>query len=323
MSDKSYTYAVARIRALELSLFSSSQLEQMIACSDYDSAVAFLIEHGWGDPQGENDGDSILKKEREKTWDIIREMVPDMTPFAVLSYQNLFHNLKAAIKGVCTNGVDSGLFYEGCSIPAEEMVRIVKEKDFESLPEFMREAAREAYESLLHGRDGQLCDIILDRAALEAVSQAGENSKVEIIRDYARSLVTVSDIKIAVRSCRTGKTLEFMRRAMAECQDLDVEKLMKAALQGEGAIRDYLNESGLKDAADALEQSSSAFECWCDNRLIETIRPQKYNPFSVGPLIAYILARENEIKSVRIILTGKQNNFPDSAIRERMREMYV
>ena len=35
--------------------------------------------------------------------------------------------------------------------------------------------------------------------------------------------------------------------------------------------------------------------------------PQKYNSFSVGPLFAYLLARENEIKTVRIILTGKLN----------------
>lgn len=323
MSDKDYTYAVARIRALEVSLFSASVLEQLLACADYESAVSFLLEHGWGDPQLENDGETILKTEREKTWKNIREMVSDMTPFDVLSYQNLFHNLKAAIKGVCTDGVDPGLFYEGCSISPEEMVRIVKEKEFESLPEFMRQAAAEAYETLLHGRDGQLCDVILDRAALEAVRDAGEKSKTGIIKDYARSLLVISNIKMAVRCCRTRKTLDFMKRAMVECEELNVEKLMKAALQGEGAIRDYLNEVGFKEAADALFESSSAFECWCDNRLIETIRPQKYNPFSVGPLIAYILARENEIKTVRIILTGKQNGFPESAIRERMREMYV
>ena len=57
--------------------------------------------------------------------------------------------------------------------------------------------------------------------------------------------------------------------------------------------------------------------------MMETIRPQKYNAFSVGPLVAYQLARENEIKTVRIILTGNQNEFPDEAIRERVREMYV
>ena len=72
-----------------------------------------------------------------------------------------------------------------------------------------------------------------------------------------------------------------------------------------------------------MRESPSAFERWCDNRIIETMQPQKYNAFSVGPLIAYVIARENEIKTVRIILTGKQNDLPEESIRERVREMYV
>ena len=89
------------------------------------------------------------------------------------------------------------------------------------------------------------------------------------------------------------------------------------------AICEYLAGTSYAGGADALKESPSAFERWCDNRMIETIKPQKYNSFSVGPLVAYELARENEIKTVRIILTGKQNGFSDEAIRERVREMYV
>jgi len=56
---------------------------------------------------------------------------------------------------------------------------------------------------------------------------------------------------------------------------------------------------------------------------MEAIKPQKYNPFSAGPLVAYVLARENEIKTVRIILTARLNELPEEQIRERIREMYV
>ncbi len=323
MSDIDYTYAVARIRALEVSLFSATTLEQLIACDSYEGCIAFLQERGWGDPQGEADADAILKREREKTWETIRGMVSDMEPFDVLSYQNLFHNLKAAIKEVCTEAINQNIFYEECPIGRDEMLRIIREKDFLSLPVFMQEPAQEAYETLLHSRDGQLCDAILDQAALNAIYHAGQQSKDTIVKEYAESLVAVTDIKIAVRSQRTKKSLEFMKRSMAECESLDIEALCKAALQSFEAICEYLISAGFKEASEALSQSSSAFECWCDNHLIETIRPQKYQSFSVGPLIAYILARENEIKTVRIILTGKLNDFPEHSIRERIREMYV
>lgn len=89
------------------------------------------------------------------------------------------------------------------------------------------------------------------------------------------------------------------------------------------ALTEYLKDTVYEGAVDALRLSPSAFERWCDNQIIETIRPQLYNPFTVGPVFAYVLARENEIKTVRIILSGKRNNLPEASIRERVREMYV
>ena len=51
MSEQ-YTYAVARIRALEVSLFSDSTIDQLIACQSYDQALQFLEEKGWGKQRG-------------------------------------------------------------------------------------------------------------------------------------------------------------------------------------------------------------------------------------------------------------------------------
>lgn len=203
------------------------------------------------------------------------------------------------------------------------MLDIIRSKEFSRLPEYMASAAKEAYETLLHTGDGQLCDVIVDKAALEAVYHAGERATDSIIRDYAESMVAIADIKIAVRSQKTAKTIEFMKRAMAPCKSLNVERLAKAACSSMEAIVDYLAGTVYAEGAAAIAESSSAFERWCDNRMMRTMQPQKYESFSVGPLVAYLLARENEIKTVRIILSGKQNGFSEEAIRERVREMYV
>ena len=101
-----------------------------------------------------------------------------------------------------------------------------------------------------------------------------------------------------------------MKKAMAECDTLDKERLIHAAVSGMDQIMGYLEggqETKYGDGALALAESASAFERWCDNQIMETIRPQLYNSFSLGPLVAYVLARENEIKTVRIILTGKRS----------------
>ena len=180
----------------------------------------------------------------------------------------------------------------------------MENREFSRLPSHMGNVAQEALETLLHTRDGQLCDIMIDKAALEAIRKAGKESGEPIIENYADTMVAIADIKIAVRSRKTGKSADFMRSAMAECDGVNVG-------------------TAYAKGAQALRESASAFERWCDNRMIEMLKPQKYEAFSVGPLLGYLIARETEIKTVRIILTGKQNGFSDEAIRERIREMYV
>ena len=126
-----------------------------------------------------------------------------------------------------------------------------------------------------------------------------------------------------MRACRTGKSREFLERALAPCDSLNVRELADAAASGAEAVEKYLETTEYREGAGELKESLSAFERWCDNLLIRRIRPQLYNAFGLGPLAAYILARESEIKSVRIVLSGKKNHLPEESIRERVRETYV
>ena len=215
MSNTKYTYAVARIRALEVSLFSDAVIEQLLACKTAEQALQLVTEKGWGDPSSDRDMDAVLKREEEKTWEVIRDVAPDMSVFDVLSYPKLYHNLKAAIKEVCTETRNPGIFYDDCQIPGREMLQIVENREFSKLPRGMSRVAEEAFDTLLHTRDGQLCDIMIDKAALDAICEAGRRSGEPIIQDYADTTVAIADIKIAVRSQKTGKSVDFMRSAMA------------------------------------------------------------------------------------------------------------
>ena len=321
MSEQ-YTYAVARIRALEVSLFSDQTIDQLIACGTYRQCLQFLEERGWGDPGAEPSAEAILAREEEKIWEVVKDLHISMDKFDVLSLPKQFHNLKAAVKTAATGKMVADIFYSGTAISGEELLDRSSRKAWDELPDMMREAAHEAFDTLLHTGDGQLCDILIDRACLDAIHRAGEAAKEQMIRDYAESTVAVADIRTAVRGQKTGKSAEFLSRAIAPCGTLDEGKLVRAAVTGEEALRDYLAETDYAGGGEALAQSDSAFERWCDNRMIETISPQKYNAFTIGPVIAWVIARQNEIKTVRIILSGKQNGLPEDSIRERVRKMY-
>ena len=89
--------------------------------------------NGWGDARytGKCRGD-IKQGAGKKVWETIRDLGVDMSVFDVLSYPNLFHNLKAAIKDACTSesGKHLNIYYEDTSISPDEMLEIVRSKDF-------------------------------------------------------------------------------------------------------------------------------------------------------------------------------------------------
>ncbi len=321
MSDD-YIYAVARVRSRELSLLNRQDMDQLLSCKTYDECIRVLGDKGWGDGTG-NSAEALLAAEDRKTWDFIRELVSDLSPFRVLLYPIDYNNLKAAIKCVVTNVEPFQVFLPGGTIAPEVLTQCVRESSFTQLPSHMAEAASRAYHTLLQTGDGQLCDVILDRACLEDVLAEGKTGGDQVLDKYAVLLCAVSNIKIAVRACKTGKTREFLDAALAPCPTLDTAALASSACDNLDAVFAYLAATPYSQAADMLKESYSAFEKWCDDQVMDLIREQKTNPFTVGPLFAYILARRNEIGSVRIILSGKLNGLDSDTIRQRVRDTYV
>jgi V/A-type H+-transporting ATPase subunit C len=322
MADNQYLYAVARIRTKEVSLLNKADLDQLMNCNNEAQCLRVLADKGWG-RTGDENADQILSAEHDKTWSLISELVEDMSVFNTFLYGNDFHNLKAAIKQVYTSSEFDHIYIRHGTITPEAVISAVREHNFGMLPEHMQSCAEEAYQVQMHTGDSGLCDVIIDRAALETMLQKGKATKNELFAAYTELRAAAANINIAIRSSRTGKKRAFLERAVASCDSLDKQELIEAALNGTEAIYEYLSSTVYEDAVAALRESSSAFERWCDNLIIRHIQPQLYNPFTISPLAAYILARENEIKTVRIVLSGKRNNIPDHSIRERLREMYV
>ncbi len=321
--EEQYTYAVARIRAKELTLLNKQDLEQLLSAKDYDDALRTLSDKGFGDGEHFANTEELLSYETQKTWKLIAELVKDMSVFDVFLYANDYHNLKAAVKAVITSVKTDKLFIKNGTVDPEVILEAVKKRDYQLLPEHMREVAQEAVSVLLKTRDGQECDILIDKASLNAVRRAGRESKNAMIDRYSELIVALTDIKIAVRASRVKKPAAFIKRALAPCDTLNVDSMTAAAAKSEADLYEYLSLTEYSDVVEEIKESMSAFEKWCDNRIMTHIKEQKRNPFTIGPLAAYILARDNEIKAVRIILSGKQNSLKDSSVRERLRDLYV
>ena len=323
MNDLDYIFAVARIRVKEKTLLTAGDFRQMASLKDEEAVLEFLQSHGFGEGAPSKSAEDILSFEEAKNLDLLRELNVDESFMTTLSYPKMFHNLKAGIQEMVTSEVHPHAFYPLPGFDRAFVMDVVTKREFERLPASMQEIAPEAIEIMLKTRDGQRLHTIVDRGCLTAMEQEAKNTKDPLFKEYLHLYAALANIKIAFRSLLMHKSYAFIREGLAPCSLLDIDLLAKSASKTMEDLCAFLKSSGFGDAAEALTVSPAKFEVWCDNRLIELIRQQKTVTESVGPVLAYYLARENEIKMARIILTAKANGFSEEVIAERMRVMYV
>ncbi|MBP3729389.1 MAG: V-type ATPase subunit, partial [Lachnospiraceae bacterium] len=169
---KDYIYEVARIRVMENSLLKKADFDQLLAEPDHESALAYLADKGWGN--GLAEAQTMLKAEEDAAWALMEELLKGGGELDILRLTKDYHNLKAAIKDLYASSSlpPERLYLEGGTLSGEEIRQAVMEKDYDRLPPAMAEAARKASEVLTRTGDGQACDGIIDRAALEALGEA-------------------------------------------------------------------------------------------------------------------------------------------------------
>ena len=66
-----YTYGVARIRALENTLFTDDTINNLLACGDYEECIRALRDKGWGNGIPDESLESMITEEKNKARHIL------------------------------------------------------------------------------------------------------------------------------------------------------------------------------------------------------------------------------------------------------------
>ncbi|MCR4924674.1 MAG: V-type ATPase subunit [Clostridiales bacterium] len=325
MRETEYAYAVARIRVNELKLLTTAELDQLVTAADYSEAMRKLADKGWPSPDSAYDYAKMLEDEADEAWNLIKEIIPDIHELDMLIVKNDFHNLKAALKCSVNDDDNPEDFYVKPScIDTSVITQAVDNHDFSVLPEYMQEAAKKAYDMIVKVNNGQLADVVLDTAAMETMISMAEKTGSSLLVKIADLICATANIKAAYRSAKTNKGQDFVQLIIADNKTLDKQSLIENTIQGVEKLIAYLENTQYAEPAKYLKDGdTTAFEKWCDDELMKLVGQAKFTSFGVEPIVAYYIAKDAEIKSVRIILSAKLNNLSADTIKKRVRELYV
>ena len=314
MNGTKYANAVGAVRAMENTLLSRSDIEQLINARSKAEINSIIASKNSGGANAEN---------LEDVWNMLMEYAPDCKELEILLYKNDFHNLKAVLKAIISNRDPQQYYISPSNVKLSVLTEAINSREYDELPEYMRGTAAEAYELITRTLDGQLSDSLIDTAALKAMQKSAFKFGGEFMQKYAKIITVCADIKTAYRCCLLNKSAQFMETAICGSEELEKEDLIKAALSGTESFFSFLETTSYANAAALLKDSASQYEKWCDDAVMELADEARIQAFGSDPLAAYFIAKEAEIKNLRILSVCKEFGADKETITERMRKLYV
>ncbi|MDE6788444.1 MAG: V-type ATPase subunit [Ruminococcus sp.] len=312
MSTIKYANAVAAVKAMENTLLTRNDMEQFInaaSASEIDSLIS-----------AKKGGNNISA---ESVWEMIHDYAPDSRELEILLYKNDFHNLKAALKSIISGREPEKYYIRPTNLDLNHLAQSVSAKDYENLPDFIRNTAEKAYDLIVETSDGQLADSFIDSATLNAMQKSSADFGGDFMQKYAQIITVCADIKTAYRLSRMKKQRNFIENAICGSTELDKDSLVRETLNGTESLLNFLESTPYSEAAKLLRDSPAQFEKWCDDAVMELAETARMKSFGTEPLIAYYIAAEAEQKNLRIITVCREFGADRETITERMRKLYV
>ncbi len=331
--DTDYMYSSARLRALETKMLGREGCERLLMAGSADEMIEQLAEFGYRpskkqESAGRVDRDATLLSALSDAFADVAEMLPQPHIVRVFQYKYDCNNIKAALKARA-RGIDPrGMILPLGTLDPGVVTQAVEAGDFSALPEHMAKAAGEAADAYLKTKNPQKIDIILDRACFADMLDAAKASGVPFVIRYVKVKIDLTNILMCIRLWRmnagdTGRAL--FEDSIIDGGELEREFLLGLYDRGESRLAEALAATAYSSFAAAIPAGApiSHIEREADRFIMNMVREVRWLPFGAEIAAAYLIAHEYGPMNVRIIMAGKEAGLAESAIRERMREMYV
>ena len=324
--DTDYLFLSASIRSRERELLTRSHVDRMLHAATVAESAQVLNELGYPpfDPGSETGLNEAIAQVRSTMFHELEQQMPDKGILDVFKLKYDYHNLKTIIKS--RGGDVRHLLLDAGRVRAEEMdAKFRQTGKWDFLPPVPAAAAQEAARVLAETGDPQRSDFVLDRAYFSELLTMAKATGCEFLIAYVRTLIDAANLRSAVRTLRMHRAGTFLQQVLFEGGAVSVSRILAGVNDG---VAELYWATPLARAAELGQEAVSggsltAFEKACDNAVLARAAASRSVPFGPEVPIGYVVARENDFTSARIILSGRLAGLDADTIRERLRDSYV
>ncbi len=332
MNRMDFVQAVVRIRVLEKKLLTGDFLEKLIEASGPEELRKSLKTTTYAEYLQDDESlfryEEMLSGELQKTYAGMEEISPDpdIVNMAALKYD--CHNLKVLCKGAILKEDLSRLYIPVGSFYRQKIISNEKKHFLETDGELL-DLIDNMQKEFSRTQDPQRIDIILDRMYLKELHQMVVSKGMPLFLEFVKAMIDFLNIRTLIRVKRQGKDQAFLHDVLFENGNIDRERIAACFYDSEATIMQRFRNEKIGHAlirgleSERNNGGPAEFEKAMDRYLMNLLRQSKYIHFGPEPLISYLLAKEAEIKNLRLIIISKLYNVPPVRIKKRMRDVYV
>lgn len=326
-----YMYCSPRIRSLENDIFGAEAFGALAEASSVDEIFSRLAERGVElkrDPDGSVNAEATVEGIFDDACYFISSVTPKPELYDFLRYPYDCNNLKAALKCYFRKTDATSMLYS-CGTVDKQFAAKAVAGEKTAYPINMSRAVVEAMNVFSKTKNPQQIDTILDSALYKDMLECAKGSGCGLFVDLVKTRLTLTNIMTCIRLMRmnmgqAGRAI--LSDAVLPGGVFDEKFFLSAYDEGEGRLYDMLEFTDYgKFAAAAREQKDRFFsiEKTADDIYMELAKKAKMIPFGPEVAAGYLIAREYEVKNLRIILNAKRAGESAEIIRERLRACYV
>lgn len=323
-----YGFAVGRIRSLETQLLDRNRYERLLHSPGQDGFAAVLADTAYGrflPGDGAVDLARPLAAAASENFAFFREYCIDRWLLDIFRLRADIHNLKTVVKSRLAGmaAAPGGMLGFG-RLGVGELQAVDAGTAGPTLAVYS-EAVRRATAGYAANGDPACIDLVLDGLAQEIALDLARPSDfvsgylylhadLENLRTLVRVKLLPADQKgrgaaVYAEALLAGGTL-----ATGFLQSLLPENLEAIAGRfGSSVYRQYVEEGA---AAAVRAKSLLRMERLGRELELRHLRASRFATFGHEPLVAFYLARENELRNLRLLYAAKQSGTPDEDARE-------